>query len=489
MAWYRCVGGAGGSLKLRTASGPIATFETNIETAFVSLKSEINPVQDLHGYSKPWSGGGGKNKLQITATTQTINGITFTIDNEGVITTSGTFSENTNVAATTNFFLKAGTYILNGCPSGGSYSKYVLRIENGSAQRLALDTGNGEQFTLAEDTYVWCRVYIYSQDGVGKTFKPMVRLASVSDASFEPYSNICPISGFSALNVTRTGVNLLDSSTLQNLVSDYDYAEVGYRCRRIQLKPNTKYTVKTTSATAETSPIILINNKTAVNTSPFVDLRTTSSVQTYTTDATGCLYIGIYPNVSDATANARIANCNIEIVLGETEPTTYEPYNGQTATVNFGQTVYGGVADITNGKLTITHKVLSVDNNSALYSSGNSAYLNITDAKIVNEYASAISDKYEYNTWSGATNGDNNYFTLYQNTAWSNARLAFNRNGLSLADFITSLTNNPIQVVYELATPIEITTTPENLTALSGQTNNVYGDTNGDMEVKYLYRE
>ncbi len=41
-----------------------------------------------------------------------------------------------------------------------------------------------------------------------------------------------------------------------------------------------------------------------------------------------------------------------------------------------------------------------------------------------------------------------------------------------------------VMLCYELATPIEIDTTPENLTAISGE-NNVYGDTNGDTTVEY----
>ena len=354
----------GRNIEVRTASGRIATFSTNMVEPFKSLKSEINPLQDLHGYSKPWSGGGGKNKLEPCITSGTVNGITYTVNDDGTIKLSNTATSES--IKTGNFDLKAGSYIYTSGVTE-SFDTYDTYLSIGGTT-IARGISGYNSFTLAQDSTVMLGVRVRNGITPNVTIKPMIRLASVSDASFEPYSNICPISGFSALNVT---------------LADGDMQTV------------------------------------------------------------------------------------------------------DTATVNFGQTVYGGVLDVTNGKLKITHKVLSVDNNSALYSSGNAAYLNITDAKIVNEYASAISNKYEYNTWSSATNQDNNYFTLYQNTAWSNARLAFNRNGLSLSDFITSLTNNPIQVVYELATPTEITTTPENLTALSGQTNNVYGDTNGDTTVEY----
>lgn len=275
-------------------------------------------------------------------------------------------------------------------------------------------------------------------------------------------NNPRPISGFNGATIVRCGANLVKKQALMQFCP---------------MASGTKVYAQLFDTTAAFSLYIVkkgLDPTITANWTSFLSLSTTKFNNTLPFDIS---HIGIS---NSAYSSLRTGN----IMVSLSDITEFIPYNGQTATVNFGQTVYGGVVDVTNGKLKITHKVLSVDNNSALYSLGNSAYLNVTDAKIVNEYASAISDKYEYNTWSGATNGDNNYFTLYQYTTWSNARLAFNRNGLSLEDFITSLTNNPIQVVYELATPIEITTTPENLTAISGE-NNVYSDTNGDTTVEY----
>ena len=60
-----------------------------------ALKIAVEPVQDLHGQSSPYPAGGGKNKFPITLTTQTKNGTTFTVSSDGVITISGTPSEQT----------------------------------------------------------------------------------------------------------------------------------------------------------------------------------------------------------------------------------------------------------------------------------------------------------------------------------------------------------------------------------------------------------
>ena len=162
---------------------PMIIFNSSYKLPVIDIKGAITTSTNTINLFRC-----GTNMLKPTEATGTKNGITFTVDSDGVVTTSGTFSSNTNFALTTSLLLKAGTYILNGCPSGGSYSHYVVRLENAGAQRIALDTGNGEQFTLAADTLVWCRIYIYSQNGIDKTFKPMVRLSSELDATFVPYN-------------------------------------------------------------------------------------------------------------------------------------------------------------------------------------------------------------------------------------------------------------------------------------------------------------
>ena len=51
------------------------------------------------------------------------------------------------------------------------------------------------------------------------------------------------------------------------------------------------------------------------------------------------------------------------------------------------------------------------------------------------------------------------------------------------ADVNTWLTNNNVQIIYKLATPIEVDLTPTEITTLLG-TNNMWADT-GDIEVEY----
>lgn len=202
-----------------TLSGEIVTFEAEDETIGIkSVSADINPIQDLHGYDKPWAGGNGKNKLPLVlddikasntqgtwnANSYTRNGLTFKVNadadgNITDITVTGTATSTTvlRIDGVTGF--SVGTFALNGCPSGGNTSTtYCVRAYK-SGNTLASDTGSGTTFTdlgTATNTYIGLLIWNGYNCGSGVVFKPMVRLASETDASFEPYSNICPISGW-----------------------------------------------------------------------------------------------------------------------------------------------------------------------------------------------------------------------------------------------------------------------------------------------------
>ena len=63
---------------------PIITIEDAINKAAKDLKVKVDAVQDLHGYTKPWVGGAGKNIFHPDRTVQsrTVNGVTYSIDDD-----------------------------------------------------------------------------------------------------------------------------------------------------------------------------------------------------------------------------------------------------------------------------------------------------------------------------------------------------------------------------------------------------------------------
>ena len=136
--------------------------------------------------------------------------MTFTIltdsaDNVIGIRANGTASAETSFVLATNSVLQvlAGLSLkLNGS-AGGSSSTYGLRAVawNGTNTSGAYD-GDSVTFTPTS-AFSYVEVRIFSGTSVSnKDFYPMLRLSTESDATFAPYSNICPITGWTGAKVT-----------------------------------------------------------------------------------------------------------------------------------------------------------------------------------------------------------------------------------------------------------------------------------------------
>ena len=135
----------------------------------------------------------GKNFLENTGVSNTSNGVTFTINDDKTILVDGNNDGTANSSfIINNYFLKAGTYILNGCPSGGSSTTYRLGIQKTSGWSiLGLDTGSGsKQFTIDEATNIQVAIFIQKGQTISNLlFKPMIRLSSIIDDTYEPYQS------------------------------------------------------------------------------------------------------------------------------------------------------------------------------------------------------------------------------------------------------------------------------------------------------------
>ena len=369
--------------ELKTVSGNPISVSDALARPAESLVIEILPQQDLHGYANPWPAGGGKNKLHLLTTeTTTTNGVTFTVNADGTVSTQGT-ANGTAVFRhyMTSADLPSGeSVILNGCPSGGGFSNiYGIALCNsqGSVIGGKSDIGDGTTYT-AEDLSSLAQLQIVVRNGqnvTGKVFKPMIRLASVADDTFAPYENLCPITGF-------TGVNIYHESA-------YD---------------------------PDADPTYAIDWQDEAGTVYGGSLDVTSGVLTvdraiWTLDST----------VPAGTAGLR----NISTVAGFTQ-VEYYPYRASGKT--------GGA---------------------------------IVSDKFA--YASSVSDAYQVLTDTGNTRL---YFTF---PAETNTDAAIR----------TWFTNNPTQVVYELATPQTIQLTPTQVQMLLGN-NVLWNDVDGDMTLEYL---
>jgi len=168
----------------------------------------------------------GKNLLQNTATSQTINGVTFTVNSDGSITCNGQASKNTvfrNINL--SLYLKANTdYILSGCSDGTYSDSYRVDLRDTAATVLK-DVNNSEimcysqerKFSVPADITALYAIRIASGYTCSNlTFYPMIRLASIEDDTYEPYiepttTNIYldePIGANESKSLSDTNVNI-----------------------------------------------------------------------------------------------------------------------------------------------------------------------------------------------------------------------------------------------------------------------------------------
>ena len=133
----------------------------------------------------------GANYITSSELIWTKDNAEFKIDGNGIVTVNGTLNETLELHLSNLFNLTNGeSYILNGCPSGGGNSTYKLDIIDINGNARVNDTGSGATFTKTnDDTYNKARLVIYSGTTLSnKEFKPMIRLSSESDSSYEPYT-------------------------------------------------------------------------------------------------------------------------------------------------------------------------------------------------------------------------------------------------------------------------------------------------------------
>lgn len=138
---------------------------------------------------------GAKNLLPNNAKTQTITGITFTVNSDGTVTANGTATALTWLQIWRGK-LKKGRYIVNGCPEGGIASGAGYRLgfwnETPSSGSVIFvrETGEGDLIEITDETLDYA---LYA--GIGDTttvnnlvFKPMLRLATDTDSTYRPYA-------------------------------------------------------------------------------------------------------------------------------------------------------------------------------------------------------------------------------------------------------------------------------------------------------------
>ena len=180
-----------------TYTGDVVQFDVITGASITSLSATISPIQDLHGYDNPWPAGGGKNLLSPEM---------FIAGNRYINSGNGNPIDPVTgpVWKATDFIfiqpLAGETLTLNHRPHGnvpgiGFYDEsetFISGVANNGAS-----AGTSWTFSVPNGAY-------YIRLSTMQEYLPEIQLERGATAtSWEPYENICPITG-------RTGLSVYD---------------------------------------------------------------------------------------------------------------------------------------------------------------------------------------------------------------------------------------------------------------------------------------
>lgn len=164
---------------IRDASITDTTFEAYGMTNS-NLTSNVNAIVNKD-----------KNILINGAITQTLNGLTFTVNSDMSITVNGTATADTQFNLNVNGAIPKGTWKLSGCPSGGGDSKYFIQYRRITGNFTLRDVGGGDTtfnniVTLSDkQAYDWLGIYIFMGQTLNNlTFYPMLQDARITDNTY-----------------------------------------------------------------------------------------------------------------------------------------------------------------------------------------------------------------------------------------------------------------------------------------------------------------
>ena len=331
------------------ASGAVASFDDGADDVPVSsLKVALEPIQTGSGDPSPTNvrpiiAANGKNLFTVTQTTQTLDGVTVTINADGTINLAGT--STAVIALVLGYFTPTAntSYYVSGSPFATNSCR--LQFQEGST--TVANQYNNESVLVENLNETQHRIRLYIANGTnvdGVVIKPMIRLASITDASYQPYQGI---------TVERTGKNLFNISLLKRINTNT------FRTSDFPLKAGT-YTF---SRPSEDNGLYSWYVRKRVG-SLFENLVTggqSFASGTFTINEDIMCYVEYY--ASTGIADSVIKNIMIEVGGTVTE---YAPFINTSYPYSLGQSVYGGTVDLVTGVLTVTDGYIASYNGETL---------------------------------------------------------------------------------------------------------------------------
>lgn len=209
--WWLMARGTGG---YRTKSGSIVEIDDAAVAQVKGLLVNIDPVQDLHGYALPWAPGWGKNLFDCPTTASTSDTGTLTPNGDGSITIEATAG---NVACMWYAILPrtipAGTNVTISLNNSDTNSDVLVRLlklapgESGTQEYGTACLADSVNKVLTVNQTFDAHAINVAVKTVHSAVSPIVLKVQVeignSATAWASYSNICPISGWSAVDLFR----------------------------------------------------------------------------------------------------------------------------------------------------------------------------------------------------------------------------------------------------------------------------------------------
>ena len=526
------------AIPTETASGNPVHITDAAAYPAESCVTTLEPVQDLHGYSNPWPAGGGKNLFDKDDTDINHGYVESKyLKNDGVGVPSNNWNVSPYIEVNENQNITISGMGLGTAPAVCFYDANKQLVGTGTAY------GNNDVVTVSTPTDC-----VYLRFSVNKSNVDTAQLELGNTATtYEPYSNICPISGHTGVylvngrNVSSDGITTLEPiqegsgdpspenvrPILPALSFQRDSGEVMdvYGCEvdwvngvlRVTKVSNiydgsmdeswTDYSNSSAGIFAKSlapNPGLKLDGYITSNYLQTVSRGATwSNYDNFISQNNSRLFIVVIKPITTVSELRQYLAQNplqvcyklatpIEIQLTPTEmERVKEVLKTETHSITFPQAqspVYGCEVDWVNGVLRVDY--IAVDLSSLSWNIRYEEEINGTySASLPNVYyktsSAFIAEQHVFNNAVGGVGYLSHPDTSNVGMYSYNGTAYSEIEGCSNALYMVVPINQNIndKLVYKLATPIEIPLTPEIITLLKGE-NNIWTDS-GTSEIEY----
>ena len=197
----------------QTASGSIVSISDARKRNAKSLSVALEPIQDLHGYANPWVGGAGKNLVDEANCTIYRKYFCYSGGNYYWTKSSDSSSVAIPCKPNTTYTISVGVSNVTILRAG------TINVPADSAQdgtqiyNFNVNGSSSNPITITTDAYSETLV-VQVNNSILQQRNALLQIEIGSTATaYEPYENLCPISGHSAVTLNHAGASQSDNPT------------------------------------------------------------------------------------------------------------------------------------------------------------------------------------------------------------------------------------------------------------------------------------